>query len=53
MMMDVTTRVNQRVETNRRHDDPFKMSREFNRCLCALPFLSAAVAHPRRSALQM
>jgi hypothetical protein len=42
-------RANKSVETNRRPPSPFNAGRQFVSASCALPFLSAAVAHLRRS----
>ena len=41
---------NQRVETNRRPAAPYHHWPQFGSASCARPFLSAAVAHPCRSA---
>ena len=43
-------RANFRVETNRRLADPSGIGRMFAGGSCALWFVSAAVAHPNRSA---
>jgi hypothetical protein len=42
---------NQRVETNRRPAIPLDAERQFAGAICVPPSLSAAVAHPCRSAL--
>ena len=45
----MTTPPNKSVEPNRRPATPFTAVREFELTSCARPFLSAAVAHLRRS----